>query len=197
MPDGKGREERHSLNACEEASMLRIVVWIVMLVGGSILSLWLDWRWARSVLLSPLFHLATLVVGALLLRFVLRVSRHTGSLLARLGREGDIPRLETNKLVTEGVYGCMRHPMHFGLLFFPWAIAFLLGSPTFILLVAPLEMAFIVAMIKLVEEPEAIHKFGDAYREYQRRVPMFNLCPSCLRQLLGPEQPGESQEPLP
>jgi len=31
------------------------------------------------------------------------------------------PRLETNKLVSTGVYDCMRHPMHFGLLFFPWS----------------------------------------------------------------------------
>ena len=165
--------------------MLRILIWIVMLIGGSGLSLWLDWRWFHSWFVNPIFHLVALAVGALLLRFVLRTSRYTGRLLARTGREGDIPRMETNKLVTTDVYGCMRHPMHFGLLFFPWSVALILGSPSFILLIAPLEMLFMIAMIKLVEEPEAIRKFGDAYREYQRQVPMFNLCLSCLRQLLG------------
>lgn len=165
--------------------MLRMLIWIVMLIGGSGLSLWLDWRWFRSWFVNPVFHLVALVVGALLLRFVLRASRYTGRLLARLGREGDIPRMETNKLVTTDVYGCMRHPMHFGLLFLPWSVALILGSLSFILLIAPLEMLFMIAMIKLVEEPEAIRKFGDAYREYQKRVPMFNLRLSCLRRLLG------------
>ena len=35
----------------------------------------------------------------------------------------------------------------------------------------------------LVEEPEALAKFGEAYLEYQRRVPMFNLHLDCLRHL--------------
>ena len=73
--------------------------------------------------------------------------------------------------------------MHFGLLFFPWAVALLLGSPFFILVLAPLEMLFMLAMIKLVEEPGAIRKFGDEYREYMRRVPMFSLRRECWRQL--------------
>lgn len=162
----------------------RLMMWVVMLVGGGALGYWLDWRLFRSLLLSPFFHVITLVIGLLLLRMVIIVSRNTGRLLARLGREGDIPRMETNKLVTEGVYGCMRHPMHLGLLFFPLAVALILGSVSFILIIAPLEMVLMVIMIKTLEEAEAIRKFGDAYREYQRRVPMFNFSPACLKQLL-------------
>jgi len=165
--------------------MLRILIWIVMLIGGGGLSLWLDWRWFHSWLVNPIFHLVAFVVGALLLLFVLRVSRYTGRLLARLGREGDIPRMETNKLVTTDVYDCIRHPMHFGLIFFPWSVALILGSLSFILFIAPLEMFFMIAMIKLVEEPEAIRKFGDDYREYRKQVPLFSLRLSCLRRLLG------------
>ena len=169
--------------------MVRILIWIVMLVGGGWLSIWLDSCWFHSLFVSLPFHLATLALGALLLRFVLQASRYTGRLLARMGREGEIPRMETNKLVTADVYGCMRHPMHLGLLFFPWAVALLLGSPSFFLFIAPLEMLFMVLMIKLVEEPEAIRKFSAAYREYQKQVPMFNLRPSCLRRLVGQAPP--------
>lgn len=165
--------------------MLRMLIWGLMLIGGGALGIWLDWRWFHALFVNPAFHLVTLVAGVLLLRLVMRASRHTGRLLARMGREGDIPRMETNKLVTTGVYGCMRHPMHFGLLFFPWSLALILGSPSFILFIAPLEMLFMVVMIKLVEEPEAIRKFGNAYREYQKRVPMFNLHPGCWRQILN------------
>jgi protein-S-isoprenylcysteine O-methyltransferase Ste14 len=162
-----------------------MLIWMLMLIGGSVLGIWLDLRWFHALFVNPVFHLVTLVVGVLLLRLVMRASRHTGRLLARMGREGDIPRLETNKLVTTGVYGCMRHPMHFGLLFFPWSVALILGSPSFILFIAPLEMLFMVVMIKLVEEPEAIRKFGDDYREYQKQVPMFNLRHVCWRQILN------------
>ncbi|MEA1979283.1 MAG: isoprenylcysteine carboxylmethyltransferase family protein [Chloroflexota bacterium] len=165
--------------------MLRILIWVLMLVGGGALSIWLDRRWFNELFVNPFFHLATLVVGILLLRLVMRVSRYTGRLLARMGREGDIPRMDTNKLVTTGIYGCMRHPMHFGLLFFPWSAALIIGSPTFILVIAPLEILFMLALIKFVEEPEAILKFGDAYREYQKQVPMFNLRPACWRQMLS------------
>ncbi len=165
--------------------MLRILIWVLMLLGGSALGIWLDSRWFHELFANPVFHLATLVVGILLLRLVMRVSRYTGRLLASMGREGDLPRMDTNKLVTTGVYGCMRHPMHLGLLFFPLSAALILGSPTFILVIAPLEMLFMLALIKFVEEPEAIRKFGDAYRQYQKQVPMFNFRPSCWRQILS------------
>lgn len=167
----------------------RIIMWIIMLVGGGALGLWLDWRWFRALLLNPLFHLITLILGALLLRMVLRASRNTGRMLAKLGREGDIPRMETNKLVTDGVYACMRHPMHLGLLFFPLAIALIIGSLTFILFIAPLEMILMIVLIKLVEEREALQKFGDAYEAYRQRTPMFSLRMACLRQLLDPKGP--------
>ena len=165
--------------------MLRILIWVLMLLGGSALGIWLDSRWFHELFTNPIFHLATLVVGIVLLRLVMRVSRYTGRLLARMGREGDLPRMDTNKLVTTGVYGCMRHPMHLGLLFFPLSAALILGSPTFILVIAPLEMLFMLALIKFVEEPETIRKFGDAYRQYQKQVPMFNFRPSCWRQMLS------------
>ena len=176
------------MKSSSQSSMrLRLFTWVVMLFGGAALGIALDLRWFPRLWRSVPFHIAAFVLGAAVLRFVLVVSRNTGRFLARLGREGDIPRMETNKLVTEGLYGCMRHPMHFGLLFFPWAAALLLGSPTFIIIIAPLEMLFMVVMIKAFEEPEAIRKFGDAYREYMRRVPMFSLRPACLRKLLEPQ----------
>ncbi len=169
----------------------RLIMWVLMLGGGLALGLFLDARWFPALRRNLVFHGVTLVLGMALLWFVLTVSRNTGRFLARLGREGDIPRMETNKLVTEGMYGCMRHPMHFGLLFFPLSVALIVGSPTFIFIIAPLEMLFMVGMIKAFEEPEAIRKFGDAYREYMRRVPMFNLRPDCLKKLLEPQPKRE------
>ena len=170
----------------------RLIMWIVMLIGGGALGLWLDlrWAWARTLLLNPWWHLASLVLGALLLWGVMRTSRYTGRLLARRGRVGDdIPRMDTNKLVIEDIYACMRHPMHLGLLFFPLAIALILGSPTFIFVIAPLELLMMIVLIKLLEEREALAKFGEDYRAYMKTTPMFSLRLACLRKMLG--------EPLP
>jgi len=169
----------------------RIVVWLILLAGGLVLSLLLDVWLFPSWFRSPFFHLSTFLPGALLMYGVLRVSRNTGRWLAREGRVGDLPRMETNRLVTTGPYICMRHPMHFGLLFFPMSIALLAGSPTFIIIVAPLEAVFILLMLKIYEEPEAIEKFGEAYILYRQNVPMFNCSPGCLRQLFTASLDGK------
>lgn len=162
----------------------RLSMWVVMLVGGILLGFYLDWLWFRNWMTDPIFHMATLVPGAFLFRAVLLTSRNTGRWLAKMGREGDIPRMETNKLATEGYYSQMRHPMHLGLLFFPLAVALIIGSTSFILIIAPLEMLFMIVMIKLMEEPEAIKKFGDDYRDYMKTVPMFSFKLSVLKSLL-------------
>jgi len=166
----------------------RLFMWILMLFGGSALSLWLDIHWARPLFFNLPFHLLSLILGVALLKLVLNISRNTGRYLSRMGREGDIPKTDTNKLVTEGMYGCMRHPMHLGLLFFPLSIALILGSPTFIFFLAPIEALLMILLIKIMEEPEAIRKFGDAYREYRKRVPMFSLRRDCIRLLLEEQE---------
>jgi len=163
---------------------MRIFMWVVLLFGGAAIGLWLDVKYYYQFLTSAWFHMITIVPGVLMLWAVLRASKTTGRLLASKGRVGKLDRMQTNKLVTSGVYACMRHPMHLGLLFFPLSLALLIGSLTFIILIAPLEMLFMVIMIRLVEEPEAIRKFGSDYRKYMKTVPMFNLRWKCLKQLL-------------
>jgi protein-S-isoprenylcysteine O-methyltransferase Ste14 len=158
-----------------------------MLIGGSGLSLWVDSLRFHTLFISPVFHGLSLIAGVFLLLSVMKVSRNTGRLLARYGREGELPRMETDKLVSTGIYACMRHPMHLGLLFFPWSIALIIGSPFFIFILAPLELIFILLLVKLVEEPEALKKFGDEYRDYQKRVPAFTLRCRCLKQLFREE----------
>ncbi len=154
-----------------------------MIFGGAAAGIYLDSSWVPAAFSNTLFHIVTFLIGALLVKLVINSSRNTGRLLARLGREGNLPRMQTNKLVTEGYYSCMRHPMHLGLFLFPFAAAFLVGSLSFILIIAPLEVVFMILMIKLVEEPQAIRKFGDAYERYRVEVPMFSLHCNCLRKL--------------
>ncbi len=154
-----------------------------MIFGGALVSIYLDLKLFRSLFENIPWHLISFLVGLFLIKTVMLISRNTGRTLAKYGRRGELKRMETNVLVKEGVYKYMRHPMHLGLLLFPFSFAFLFGSPTFILIFAPLEVAFILMMIKLVEEPGAIKKFDGDYLEYMKSVPAFCFRKECLREL--------------
>lgn len=164
--------------------MLRIFVWIVMMVGGAALGLSLDAILFENIHTDILFHSISSAIGFLLSLMIIRISKNTGRTLAKYGRKGNLKRMETNVLVTQGAYKYMRHPMHFGLLLFPLSIAFLIGSLSFILIIAPVEMILMLIMIKYYEEPAAIKKFGKEYLEYKKQVPWFCFKINCLKELL-------------
>ncbi len=164
-------------------SKLRIIVWIIMLVGGGFLGFYLDSLFFENIVSNLIFHIFSFLVGLILLSAVLRISKNTGRALAKFGRKGNIARMETNILVTRGIYRYMRHPMHLGLLFFPLSLALILGSLSFILIIGPAEAVFMLIMIKLLEEPEAVKKFGKDYLEYKNHVPWFCFKIKCLKVL--------------
>jgi protein-S-isoprenylcysteine O-methyltransferase Ste14 len=166
-------------------------MWIVMILGGIAGGIYLDHALFPILWSGWSYHIVSLLIGIALLWLVLKISQNSGRTLARYGRKGNIPRMETNVLVTDGLYGMMRHPMHLGLLFFPLSIALIVGSPSFTFIIAPLEIIVMIVMIKTLEEKEAIEKFGDAYLLYKERVPMFCLSIRCIKELLKPVQPNQ------
>ena len=163
--------------------MLRIIIWIIMIFGGSILGYYFDYLIFENVHQNISFHIVSLLVGIFLLFLVMKISKNTGRTLAKYGRKGKLKRMQTNVLAKQGIYKYMRHPMHLGLFLFPLGIAFLIGSPSFILIIAPIEIIFMLIMIKLVEEPGAIKKFGDGYLNYKKQVPWFCFKTKCLKEL--------------
>jgi protein-S-isoprenylcysteine O-methyltransferase Ste14 len=74
-------------------------------------------------------------------------------------------------LVTDGPYGSVRHPQYSGL--FLITIGMLVQWPTIITIATwPILMAVYYRLARR-EEREAEVAFGDAYRAYEVRVPMF------------------------
>jgi len=173
------------------SNSVRVLIWLIFLVGGLMVGVTLDLTLWPKLWRSLPWHVVSALLGLGLLRLVVQISRVTGRWLARCGRQGNLPRMQTNRLVASGPYACMRHPMHLGLMLFPLAVALLVGSAAFALIVAPIEALLIVAMVFLFEEREARQKFGAEYAAYASRVPAFNLSPECLRRLLvePPENP--------
>ena len=164
--------------------MVRILGWIILIVVGSVLGFYLDTILFENAHTSIGFHIISFLIGVLLMILVLKISKNTGRTLAKYGREGNLKKMETNVLVNQGACKYMRHPMHLGLLFLPLSFAFLIGSPSFILFIASGEIIFMLIMIKFMEEPEAIKKFGKDYIEYKNRLPWFCFKIHCLKELL-------------
>jgi len=101
-----------------------------------------------------------------------------GSMIAlhRQGEAGDKDALTpygTTMVVDSGVFGVVRHPMWLGMII--WSVALMLVSqsiPAIIMGVAAVNL-FRLAAVK--ETGFNLEKFGDAYREYINRVPMWNI----------------------
>ena len=162
--------------------VIRILLWLLMLAGGAGLGIYLDFH--NPLFGSYIFHLTTGLAGVVVTVLAFRSAANGGRELKK-GRVGNIPRLETNRLVTSGIYSCMRHPMLFGLTLLPLGVALLLGSPTFITVIAPLEMVFIVFMVSVFEEMEVKRKYTAEYEKYKKSTPMVSFSPKCLKELFG------------
>jgi protein-S-isoprenylcysteine O-methyltransferase Ste14 len=89
------------------------------------------------------------------------VSRHEVS--------GNIEGQTQKELVTDGVYGIVRHPLYFaGLVIFTFNPDITVNSLTVTLLA---DLYFLFGMF--IEERRFLKIFGDQYREYMKQVPRF------------------------
>jgi len=163
--------------------VIRIAIWLVFIIGGITVSLYFDLKYFKSLLFNIPFHLVTFVLGLFVLKLSFHAAATGGKALKKYGREGDLPRLETNKLVTSEIYECTRHPMLFGLMFLPLGIALLLGLPTFIFIISVIEGLLVFLAVVTLEEKEAVMKFGEDYIKYKEKTPLFPKTKECFKKL--------------
>lgn len=84
-----------------------------------------------------------------------------------------VPSIPPPKLITSGPYAYSRNPMHVGLYLLLFTIAILIKSLSLAVIFMPIFVGIDVLELKRIEEVELAKRFGDEYREYQARVPMF------------------------
>ncbi len=94
-------------------------------------------------------------------------------LLFRVARGTPVPFNPPEELIVVGPYVWTRNPMVTGVLSVLFGVGFLLHSGSIVLIWTPLYTLAHVLELKRVEEPELELRFGRAYTEYKRRVPMF------------------------
>lgn len=110
------------------------------------------WRWLGAAIATSAFGFAFWAVGLF--------SRHKTTI-----KPGDI----SSHLVTVGPYRYTRNPMYVSMTLLLAGVAVMLGSAT-PWLVIPLFVAVINHNVIPVEEAVLGETFGDAYRDYCRRV---------------------------
>ena len=137
----------------------------VVILGGLLTDRWLQ---LQGIPRGP----ASVVSGSILLSFgavicgwcVLRFFESRGT---------PVPFNPPEELIQIGLYGKMRNPMLTGVFLAFFGVGLLLGSFSMVLIWTPGYILLHVLELKLVEEPELERRFGPAYAEYRRRVPMF------------------------
>jgi len=76
-------------------------------------------------------------------------------------------------LVVNGLYSVVRNPMHLGWTIVLVGLALLMQSFTLLVIFIPCFVAVHIIYLKFVEEKELEKKFGQAYLDYKKKVPMF------------------------
>jgi len=94
--------------------------------------------------------------------------------LVFIGEGSPCPQLGgTNRLVTCGPYAIVRHPSVIGKLFGIIGLGCLFKATFFTFIVIPTFFAWSVFYNRFIQERGCIEKFGDAYLNYRKIVPMF------------------------
>jgi protein-S-isoprenylcysteine O-methyltransferase Ste14 len=78
---------------------------------------------------------------------------------------------KTTRIVTEGAYRYIRHPLYSSLLFLTWGI--FCKSPTWLASILALVATLLLVATARADEAECIHFFGPSYRDYMRQTKMF------------------------
>jgi protein-S-isoprenylcysteine O-methyltransferase Ste14 len=150
-------------------SLAGAVFWYGAVLIMIAISPWLDTTWGLKLAIPMSFRLPAgillLLIGTLMVFWTItRFLRTKGT---------PIPFDPPPVMVVNGLYRIIRNPMHLG-----WTIALIglaLLMHSFILLVIfiPLFILVHIIYLKFVEEQELEKKFGQAYIDYKKRVPMF------------------------
>jgi protein-S-isoprenylcysteine O-methyltransferase Ste14 len=138
---------------------------LVMMVPVGVATVWFDFLllpipWSLSCLIS----VAVLAVGIYI--FVLSKREFD-----RSGQKLTPKAYGTSRLMTSGIYSSIRHPHNLANMLLNLGIA--LGFKSAIGLVIAIASIILGYWFTLEEEELLTQQFGDRYREYKAKVPMF------------------------
>ncbi len=148
---------------------------------------WLTW-WLVIALVgvyapNPLpswYGIISIPLGTFFLFYGLTLNAIAGRTLKKYGHFEITKGIKKpEKLVTVGIYSCMRHPAQFGSIFFGIGISLLTGN-IYALLIAGWYAFSAIYFILRIEERETLEQFPE-YCELLRSRKPFNSSLSCLK----------------
>lgn len=119
--------------------------------------------WAQ-IFGTPVAHIVAMVLGYAIV--------FSGATLVADGWRRIHRARREEKLTTDGVYARIRHPQYTGLFLIVFGEG-VVHWPTIVSVAAFPIIVLSYTLLARKEERQMLAKFGDEYREYQRRVPMF------------------------
>lgn len=96
-------------------------------------------------------------------------------------KRGRIEDTGREALVESGMYAFVRHPEFLGHILIIFALIVI--SQHWISLTVGAILIVLVSLAMIEEEKRNMEKFGDAYRDYMKRVPRINLIAGIIRQI--------------
>ena len=86
---------------------------------------------------------------------------------------------ETTVLIEGTIFGVIRHPLYLG--FALWGIGQILITQNITSMILGIVAIFCSWMASRKEDEFNVNKFGDSYREYMKKVPMWNVFKSLIK----------------
>jgi len=96
--------------------------------------------------------------------------------------------LETDRMVTSGIYRYIRHPM--ALAVFMLCFGLMLWRLSIACIVAYVVVILLYTVVQRKEEEALIKKFGDDYLEYRQQVPALNIMQGLIRVIISQKRAG-------
>ena len=146
------------------------IVWIVIFLPGWIWPLYLD----------GFIRLAAFISGLILFTATMALTAIGGRTLKRFAHQDGHKTFWPDRFTAEGIFSCMRHPMHLGLALLPVATALMWGSLP-VILASGWGVAAALWFVLVIEEQDTLRRFDNEYTDYMQRTPPFSLSLSCLR----------------
>lgn len=87
-----------------------------------------------------------------------------------IGKDARSPFIEAKRVVKEGSYGIMRHPLYVGNGLLVGGVILLFNPPPFVWVSVILGFVFLYGLIAREEEKKMLRQFTWEYREYKRSV---------------------------
>lgn len=113
---------------------------------------------------TPVAHFVAMAIGYTIVFVGATLVADGWRLIHRARRE--------DRLVTDGVYARIRHPQYTGLFLIVFGEG-IVHWPTIVSVAAFPVIVIAYTVLARKEERQMVEQFGEAYRAYQRRVPMF------------------------